>query len=615
MKAIILTAGVGARMRPYTFDAHKTLLPIVGGTVLGSILDSLRNNGVHDVLLVTGYRVDDIKAYTDEYARRYAAMQFSFVHNEKYDSTNNIYSLMLAFTAAEVVDESVDEIVDDLLVIESDLIYDDAVIKQILDSRYENAALVDNFRFGMDGTVVAMHNDIITQVFPAHLQHESFDYADKYKTLNIYKFSARFCNDKFKGLLNYYARSIDHNCYYELILGFLVYMQNERIHGVLVRHQWAEIDDPIDLDAAQYQFDRNGRSALLDAGFGGYWRYDVLDFCFIRNMHFPNGALLSTIRRNLPALLHNYGSSQTVLNRKLSYCLLCAPARVIVLNGASQAYPILARLFAGKRALLPQPTFGEYPRWFADADIYADAVGFSAHDINKSIAQYKSEVAIIVNPNNPTGAHIDSDSILQLAAAHPQCMFIIDESFIEFAPTESLLSALDSDNNGAHDNIIVLKSLSKSMGAPGIRLGFVYTCNATLRDAIQREIPIWNLNSLAEFFLESWIKHRTEIRDSITQTIADRESFAEQLAALPYIDVVYPSAANFLLVQLNRGVEADGARIADQLLAAHGIYIKDVSTRIKKSRPCFRFAVRIPADHQRLLDKLTVVVDALGLRA
>ena len=225
-------------------------------------------------------------------------------------------------------------------------------------------------------------------------------------------------------------------------------------------------------------------------------------------------------------------------------------------------------------------------------------------------------MAIIVNPNNPTGAHIDSDSILQLAAAHPQCMFIIDESFIEFAPTESLLPALDSgDESGAHDNIIVLKSLSKSMGAPGIRLGFVYTCNATLRDAIQREIPIWNLNSLAEFFLESWIKHRTEIRDSITQTIADREAFAEQLAALPYIDVVYPSAANFLLVQLNRGVEADGARIADQLLAAHGIYIKDVSTRIKKSRPCFRFAVRIPADHQRLLDKLTVVVDALGLRA
>jgi len=208
MKAVILAAGIGRRMRPLSDNCHKTLLEVGGRTIIGRIIDGLQANGITEVYIVTGYRATEVENYI---TREFAHLKCRFIRNEVYASTNNIYSMALALEQVEC-----DE---DILLIESDLIYEPAVLTKLIESEHPNAALVDRYRIGLDGTVVSVSDsNVITQVIPAALQDAKFDFADKFKTLNIYKFSAEFCRSTFRKLLTYYARIIDDNCYLQILV-------------------------------------------------------------------------------------------------------------------------------------------------------------------------------------------------------------------------------------------------------------------------------------------------------------------------------------------------------------------------------------------------------------
>jgi histidinol-phosphate/aromatic aminotransferase/cobyric acid decarboxylase-like protein len=485
---------------------------------------------------------------------------------------------------------------DDILLIESDLVYEPAVLRRVVESRYPNVALVDRFRSGMDGTVVTVADHVIRSIIPPHLQGPSFDFSDKYKTLNIYKFSRQFCASVFRQLLGYYSKTIDDNCYYELILGILIYVGQAQIHAeILDGETWAELDDPNDLRVAEFAFDPPARGALIEEAFGGLWAHNVLDFGFIRNMHFPPGAMFAEMRGNLANLLGNYGSRQSVLNQKLAYVLLCDAAHVLALNGASQAYPMLRDYFRGKTILMPEPTFGEYPRLAGARITYPDAIGIDPADIERRAQD--CDVVVVVNPNNPTGSVLSTEWLVDFAARHPDKWLLVDESFIDFSEEVPVLERLKAR---PLDNVVVLKSLSKCYGVPGLRLGFLYTTHRELMAHCAGEVPIWNMNSMAEFFLETLLKHRRALAQSFRQTMADRDELGAALAALPAVERVFPSGANFLLVRLAGGPEG-AAALAQRLLAEHAIYVKDVSSRFHDSHGYWRVAVRLPEENDRLL--------------
>ena len=209
--------------------------------------------------------------------------------------------------------------------------------------------------------------------------------------------------------MTYYAEVIDDNCYYEMILGILIYMQKEVIHAeILEGEEWSEVDDPNDLRVSEFVFNKEERLPILESTFGGYWAHDIVDFCFIRNMYFPNPSMLSELKNNLTNLVQNYGSRQDVLDEKLAYFLLCSSERVHLLNGVSQVYPILKSLYADKRALVPSPTFGEYSR-FEKSSAYSDQVGIDPQEVEKRAES--SELVVFVNPNNPTGTLLESEWI------------------------------------------------------------------------------------------------------------------------------------------------------------------------------------------------------------
>ena len=277
MKAVILAAGYGGRMSPLTKEIHKTLLKVNGERIMDLIIKSLINNNIKDIVIVTGYKKEQLKNHL---INNFNDIPFQFIHNEKYATTNNIFSLALAFEQIKFD--------KDIIMIESDLIYSSDVIEKAINSKFKNLALISPYKIGMDGTVVEVLDDKIIGLYPPHLQGENFNLFDKFKTLNIYKFSKEFCKNEFKKLLVYYAKSIDDNCYYELILGILIYMQRQEIFCEIVPNEkWVEVDDPNDLIGAEFHFNKKNRMSILEHSFGGYWNYDIIDA--IQDIHYQEG--------------------------------------------------------------------------------------------------------------------------------------------------------------------------------------------------------------------------------------------------------------------------------------------------------------------------------------
>ena len=595
MTAIILAAGYGRRMRPLSDSTHKALLPVGDSTILGRILDGLTAINVTDIVIVTGYRADDVRAFCAAHSPH---VPVRFVHNERFDQTNNIVSLSLAFEQTPLV--------ADVIVIECDLLFEPAVLQRLLTPTPGNIALVDRYRPGMDGTVVSVEDGVITHVFPPHLQGPQFLYDDKYKTLNIYRFDRRFCESVFKPLLDCYANLIDGNVFYELVLGMLVNMQRERINaGIVEGLKWAEVDDPNDLVGARFQFEPASRAGILDRAMGGHWSFDVTDFAFMRNLHFPTDAMMAAMRQALPATMQSYGSTQRVLNQKLAWHLLCDPSRLQVLHGASQIYPILKRIVGDRPVLRPEPTFGEYERMFPKARTYRDGprgVDLTAMDA----AIPENGVVVIVTPNSPTGTVIGTEWIHDCAHRHPHTLFVVDESFIDFSDETPMVTRLEADPS---PNVFVIKSLSKSLGVPGLRLGYVYCANTEVIDVLGDEIPIWNLGGPSEFFLELMLKYRPDFEKSLAATKSDRALFAEGLAAVPVVDQVHASGGNFLLVTLKGDDPSLASVLRMHLLEHYNIDVKDVSSRLEPKAPRLRVAVRLPADNARFCQALTDLVE------
>jgi len=589
IKALILAAGFGNSMSPLTNNKHKTLLQVNGEAIMDRIISSLIINGIDNIVIVTGYRSEEL---INHLTLNFAKLEFEFIHNHRYRETNNIFSLALAFEHITFN--------EDILLIESDLIYTSDIIERAINSKHDNVALVSPYCIGLDGTVVQISGDRIISIFPPHLQDSKFDLFDKFKTLNIYKFSKDFCANEFKKLLIYYAQTIDDNCYYELILGILIYMQRQDIYcEIIPNEKWVEVDDPNDLIGAEFSFNKENRLTILKESFGGYWNFDILDFCFIRNMYFPTESMIAEIRNSLSRVLTNYGSKQDLLNKKLSYVLQCNDSRLLTLNGATQIYPILSSLLNDKKVLIPDPSFGEYKRIFPNSEIYNDRVGLNPLEIEAK--SENSDVVVFVNPNNPSGSILSTKWLIALIDKYPKKFFIIDESFIEFSDEKSIIDFLEET---PRNNLLVIRSMSKSYGLPGIRLGFIYTCSQKLLKQITKQVPIWNLNSLAEFYLEIILKNKRALADSFKQTKKDRNVFAKTLQKLKIFDKVYPSEADFILVRTTDNIELSKS-LAKVLLEKDSIYIKDVTDKMgQTNNRYYRFAVRLPEENKLLIEAI-----------
>lgn len=593
MNAIILAAGMGKRLKNLTANNTKCMVKVNGVTLIERMLQQLDTLGLSEIIIVTGYEGQKLKDFIGTLD---VSTPIAYVDNPIYDKTNNIYSLALA---KEYLKK------DDALLLESDLIFDDRVLQDLVADPRPSLALVDKYESWMDGTVVTLGKDDSIRHFIPGRAFEYDHISEYYKTVNIYKFSKHFSQSIYVPFLEAYCKALGNNEYYEQVLRVITMLdtpeiQAKRMNGAL----WYEIDDIQDLDIAESMFAENEKKiSLLSRRFGGYWRYPkLIDFCYLVNPYFPPKRMMDEIKSNFETLLTQYPSGLRV------NCLLAAKnfsikeEYMLVGNGAAELIRSLMLHISGKVGFI-RPTFEEYPNRFpADSSVifYPNAPDYryTAHDLISFYSDKNISALILINPDNPTGNYLSKADVLSLAAwAKGQNITLVyDESFADFAdePDNSLIT---NSTLETYHNLIVLKSISKSYGVPGLRLGILATANTEILSAVKADVSIWNINSFAEFYLQIAEKYHSDYMDALHQFRNARHIFVNGLKKIPHLQI-FDSQANYVMVKVLDGYTAK--QLAIRLLAEYNILIKDLSSKVH-GQEYIRLAVRDITDNSKLL--------------
>ncbi len=254
MKAVILAAGMGTRLRPLTNSRPKCLVEVHGKPIVQHQLESLANVGVAECILVTGYLSDQLR---EHFGREFCGVEISYVENERYAETNNLYSLWLA----------IKELDDDITLLEGDLIFEDALLEQLFAIPEPNVAVVDRYQPFMDGTVILAEGRVAKTMVLKKDQGGNFDYSRALKTVNIYRLSGKDLSHRIIPELTRYVVEEKTDQYYEAVFADLVSREVLELSILQTKAtKWAEIDTIEDLKLAEKLFPDDGRAERFVSG-------------------------------------------------------------------------------------------------------------------------------------------------------------------------------------------------------------------------------------------------------------------------------------------------------------------------------------------------------------
>lgn len=612
MQALILAAGMGSRLKDLTADNTKCMVKVNGVTMIERMLNQLENKAFSKIIIVTGYEGQKLIDFIETLD---ISTPIEFINNPIYDQTNNIYSLWLA------KDKLLEE---DTVLLESDLIFEDSVLDALLDDSRSTLALVDKYESWMDGTVVKLDEDDNISAFVPGKKFVYRDIDSYYKTVNIYKFSKEFSTTHYVPFLDAYTQALGRNEYYEQVLRVITLLDDPAIKAKRLDGQkWYEIDDVQDLDIASSIFhpDTAQRKKLFESRYGGYWRYPkMLDYCYLVNPYFPPQRMKDEMRANFDSLLADYPSGMGVNSLLAAKNFGLRRDQVVVGNGA-------AELIKSLMAQLPmpygvvRPTFEEYPNRCLQKPVVFQAdnpdFSYTADDLieffgrseqGKTADGERVKALVVINPDNPSGNFIPKDDALRLAdwAEEMGITLVLDESFIDFADglDNSLLSQEILD---CHPHLFIMKSISKSYGVAGLRLGILASSDTAAIASFKKDVSIWNINSFAEFYLQIEEKYRKDYAAALEKIKAVRAEFVRGLNSVPYLRVI-PSQANFVTAQVLAPHSSKELTIA---CLENDLIIKDLSEKEGfDGKQYIRLAVRSTQDNARLLEVLRAIQDA-----
>ncbi len=544
MQAIILAAGMGKRLKGLTRNNTKCMVRVNGVTLIDRMLHQIDRYHLSKIIIVTGYEGKKLTDYIDTMD---IETPIIFIHNPVYYKTNNIYSLSLA--KKWLCEE-------DTLLFESDLIFEDAVLDMLISDPRQTLALVDKYESWMDGTCVRLDQEDRMTEF---ISGRKFDYnntAGCYKTVNIYKFSRHFSETHYVPFLDAYQKALGQNEYYEQVLRVITMLDDAEIRGKRLDGQrWYEIDDIQDLDIASVIFYSSEESnvAKMEERYGGYWRFPgMLDFCYLVNPYYPPDKLIDEIKASFGRILIQYPSGMQVNSLLAAKNFGVCEDNVLVGNGASELIKALIDRLDGRTGLI-RPSFEEYfNRCKADDTVVfvPDNRDFSytADDITEFFDSKNISNLVLVNPDNPSGNYIPKADVMRLLqwSKERQINLIIDESFADFS-TEKNHSFVEQDTLNAFPTLFVMKSISKSYGVPGLRLGILASGSGMIAD-LKKDVSIWNINSFAEFYMQIAEKYKDDYETALERFRAERERFVTELSKTDNVRIL-PTQANYIMAE------------------------------------------------------------------
>lgn len=603
MQAIILAAGMGRRLGELTGDNTKCMLKVNGVRLIDRALECLSSLNLSRIILVVGYKGENVKQYV---GTSYKGIEVVYVDNPIYDKTNNIYSLYLAKEWL---------LAEDTLLLESDLIYEPSVVAKIVNDTRPNLALVDKYESWMDGTVVTLDNEHRIVNFLSKKQFRYSDIDTYYKTVNIYKFSKDFSTSYYVPFLKAYCAALGRNEYYEQVLKVITLLEDSPLRALpLSGEKWYEIDDIQDLDIASGMFvdDETERWSSIARRYGGYWRYPhMLDFCYLVNPYFPPQNMIDEMKASFEVLMREYPSGMGVNSLLAAKNFSIKQDYVVVGNGAAELIKALMEHHVNRVGVI-YPTFEEYPNRLRKEQIVTylpsnPDLHYTASDIKTFFVDKDIDTLLLINPDNPSGNYIPYDELLQLIAwtKARNIQFVVDESFVDFVDVDGEFSLLHNELLNTNPHLYVVKSISKSYGVPGFRLGILASGNVAVIDRLKKEVAIWNINSFGEFYMQIYEKYHKEYLRACEAFREERKKFFDELSQIPYLRVI-PSQANYFLCEVTDRFTS--RELAVKLLNESNILIKDCSGKAAFcGRNYIRLAVRDRKDNQYLAKSLKMI--------
>lgn len=281
---------------------------------------------------------------------------------------------------------------------------------------------------------------------------------------------------------------------------------------------------------------------------------------------------------------------------------------ILVGNGATELISLFIQIKSPKKALILSPSYSEYEREISLAggqtcyyflkeenDFVLDLADFKAH-LKKNI-----DFLVICNPNNPTSTALTQDILEEVLTecGHLGIFVMIDETYVEFAPQGKAIEAIPLTER--HQNLVVLRGVSKFFASPGLRMGYAVTGNQDLLAEINTKKNPWTLNSLAVAAGELMFSDTDYIQKTKDLIASERNRIYQELSAWDSVKPYAPSA-NFILVKiLKKGVTADD--LFDHAIR-RGLMIRNCCTFPGLSNRFFRFCFMSPEKNRELLGAL-----------
>lgn len=343
--------------------------------------------------------------------------------------------------------------------------------------------------------------------------------------------------------------------------------------------------------------------------FGGFWRYPQMkDYCFLVNPYFPTPKMIDEMQGMFKTLLTEYPSGMRYEAEFAAEMFNLPPRQILPGNGAAELIKLFMEEVKGNVGFV-YPTFEEYPNRISENRrvVYNppnEGFRYSASDLINFFANKKISCICLVNPDNPSGNVMTRDEVESLAlwAGRKSIRILIDESFEDFADPETRFTLLDEEFLSENPNLYVIKSIGKSFGVPGCRLGVLASGDEEFVGFAKKKVAIWNINPFGEFFMEIMPKYRKEYVEACDKIAAERNRFVEDLKTIPFLKI-FPSQANYVLAKV--APPHNATSLTNLLWDKHTILLKDCSN--KKGFPddtYVRITVRDQADDEMFVKVL-----------
>lgn len=276
------------------------------------------------------------------------------------------------------------------------------------------------------------------------------------------------------------------------------------------------------------------------------------------------------------------------------------PAEQIFLgNGSDEAIDLVVRIFCEPRQdhiLILPPTYGMYQVSADIADVGIRSVSLTPDfqpDVEAILAaaDAHSKILFICSPNNPTGNDVELERIRSLCAQF-QGIVVVDEAYIDFSKQASCTSLL-----AEFTNLIVMQTFSKAWGMAGIRLGMAFASTEIIQ-LFNKVKPPYNINQLTQqIALEALETSYDDYKQLLSTLLSERERLVQGLRELPFVEKVFPSDANFMLIKM------DDPNRTYQYLVEEGIIVRNRNT-VHLCAGSLRITVGRPEENDALLNAL-----------